>query len=55
LPAFAVNILQVLQGKSVQVVSSIKQLKVQMKVKVTAAEAGEVMEKSESGDEGKDD
>ena len=60
LPAFAANILQVLQGKSAQVVSSIKQLKVPMKVKVTVVEAGlgEVMEKSDegkSGDEGKDD
>jgi hypothetical protein len=49
-----------LQGKSAQVVSSIKQLKVLMKVKVTAVEAGEVMEKiqsdeGKSGDEGKDD
>jgi len=52
LPAFAANILWVLQGKSAQVISSIKQLKVLMRVKATAVETGEVMEKS---DEGKND
>jgi hypothetical protein len=52
LPAFAANILWVLQGKSAQIISSIKQLKVLMKVKATAVGTGEVMEKS---DEGKDD
>jgi hypothetical protein len=52
LPAFTANILWVLQGKSAQVISLIKQLKVLMKVKGTAAETAEVMEKS---DQGKDD
>jgi len=40
MPAFAAKILRVLQGKSAQVVSSIKQLKVLLKVKATTAEAG---------------
>ncbi len=51
LPPFAANILQILRSKSVQVFSSIKELKTLMKVKVTT-EAGEDLEKSDEGESG---
>ena len=51
LPPFAANILQILRSKSVQVFSSIKELKTLMKVKVTM-EAGEDLEKSDEGKSG---
>jgi hypothetical protein len=53
LPAFAANILRLLQSRAIQVFSSIKELKVLMKDKVTT-EAGEDMVESdhdELGDE----
>jgi hypothetical protein len=55
LPAFAANILQILQSKSVQVFSSIKELKTLMKVKVTTTEAGEDIERSDKGESGDGD
>ena len=54
LPAFAANILRLLQSRAIQVFSSIKELKVLMKDKVIATEAGEDIAESdhdESGDE----
>ena len=53
LPAFAANILRLLQSRAIQFFSSIKELKVLMKDKVTT-EAGEDMVESdhdELGDE----
>lgn len=54
LPAFAANILRILQAQSIQVFSSIKELKRLMKVKVTTTEA-EVLEKSDAGESGDED
>ena len=54
LPAFAANILRLLQSRAIQVFSSIKELKVLMKDKVIATEAGEDIAESdhdEAGDE----
>ncbi|KIM89567.1 hypothetical protein PILCRDRAFT_1913 [Piloderma croceum F 1598] len=50
LPAFAANVLQILQSSSVQVFVSIKELKRLMKTKVTTTEAGEVLETSDEGE-----
>jgi hypothetical protein len=55
LPAFAANILRILQAQSIQVFLSIKELKRLMKVKVTTTEAGEVLEKSDAGESGDED
>jgi hypothetical protein len=55
LPAFAAEILQILRSKSVQVFSSIKELKMLMKVKVTTTEAGEDLERSDKGESGDGD
>ena len=49
-PAFAANILQILQSSSVQVFVSIKELKRLIKVKVTTTEVGEVLETSDEGE-----
>jgi len=49
LPAFAANILRILQAQSIQVFLSIKELKRLMKVKVTTTEV-EVLEKSDTGE-----
>ena len=54
LTAFAANILRILQAQSIQVFSSIKELKRLMKVKVTTTEA-EVLEKSDAGESGDED
>jgi len=54
LPAFAANILRILQAQSIQVFSSIKELKRLMKVKVTTMEV-EVLEKSDAGESGDED
>jgi hypothetical protein len=55
LPAFAANILRILQAQSIQVFLSIKELKRLMKVKVTTTEVGEVLEKSDAGESGDED
>jgi len=47
LPAFAANILRLLQLRAIQVFSSIKELKVLMKDKVVTTEAGEDMVESD--------